>query len=140
MKHRMQGVTLIELMIVVVVLSIIAAIAIPSYRNYMLRSHRSEAMAGLLQIRTAQEKFFLQRNRYATAAELSTAPPNGLGIPATTSGGYYTLSMATDAGPPPSFVVTATPIGGQTRDVCTSFTLDSQGTRDAVPNMAACWR
>lgn len=62
--HRMRGITLIELMIVVVVVSILAAVAYPSYREFTARAKRTEAKAALLQIATNQERFYLQNNSY----------------------------------------------------------------------------
>jgi len=66
MRKYMRGVTLMELMIVVVIISILAAIAYPSYRQYVARAKRNEAKAGLLQIATLQERFYLQNNTYTT--------------------------------------------------------------------------
>jgi type IV pilus assembly protein PilE len=66
MRKYMKGVTLMELMIVVVIISILTAIAYPSYRQYVARAKRNEAKAGLLQIATLQERFYLQNNTYTT--------------------------------------------------------------------------
>lgn len=66
MRKNMRGVTLLELMIVVVIISILTAIAYPSYRQYVARAKRNEAKAGLLQIATLQERFYLQNNTYTT--------------------------------------------------------------------------
>ena len=63
---RQRGVTLIELMIVVVVLAILGSISVSTYRRYMLRANRTDATTMLLRIQVAQEKFFLQNNGYAT--------------------------------------------------------------------------
>ena len=63
-RKYQKGVNLIELMIVVTIVAILGAIAYPSYRNQLMRSHRSEAKAALLQIQVAQEKWFLQNNAY----------------------------------------------------------------------------
>ena len=62
--HRMRGITLIELMIVVVVIGIMAAIAYPNYREFAARAKRNEARAALLQIATNQERFYLQNNSF----------------------------------------------------------------------------
>jgi type IV pilus assembly protein PilE len=145
-----RGVTLIELMVVVVVVGILAAIAVPSYRNYVLRAQRSDATAALLRIAAAQEKFYLQNNVYATNAQLATAPPNGLGI-AATERGYYGLNVAASASFPGDFTrgfqATATAAAGpQMRDsACRTFTIDHTGNRGATDsgganNREACWR
>lgn len=142
MQHRMQGFTLIELMIVIVVVAILAAIAVPSYRSYMLRTNRTEAKAVLLQVLSAQEKFFLQNNSYAGAAQLTPAPPNGLGLPATTANGGYVVSIAPGATPGTTYVATATAAGGQLQDTdCQTFTIDEMGARNSAPSaVGTCWR
>jgi type IV pilus assembly protein PilE len=141
MQQRMRGVTLIELMIVVVVLAIIASISIPSYRGYMLRAHRSDATAALLRIRVAQEKFFLQNNAYTNElgpAGLRLRPDAGTSM--TTENGYYTVDFQAQTAN--SYTARATAIGGQTRDTdCTVFTITDQGMRATSPGtLANCWR
>lgn len=134
MRWNSKGVTLIELMIVIVVVAILASIAVPSYRQYVLRAHRTEAKAALLNVAAAQEKFYLQNNTYTQA--LVAAPPAGLGIPATTSGGYYTIAIVdADAA---GFTVTATANGGQAEDShCLTFSLDQLGQKTATNT--DCW-
>ena len=66
MRKYMRGINMVELMVVVVVISILTAIAYPSYRQYVARAKRNEAKAGLLQIATLQERFYLQNNTYTT--------------------------------------------------------------------------
>ncbi len=141
MKHRMQGVTLIELMVVVAVLAIIASIAIPSYRSYLLRAQRSDATSVLLRVRVAQEKFFLQNNSYTS--QLGPAGLKLTGADGTTmasENGYYTIDFTAQTGT--TFTVRATAVGGQQRDSnCTTFTINEQGTRTTSPgNLATCWR
>jgi type IV pilus assembly protein PilE len=145
-RVRQRGVTLLELMTVVVIIGILAAIAIPSYRSYLIRAQRSDATAALLHVAQAQEKFYLQNNRYATNAQMSLGPPAGLGI-AGTEHGFYTLGLAS-ADATLDFTATATPVGTgpQAQDpACVSFTINQQGTRGAknnasTDNTEACWR
>ena len=142
-RARSRGVTLLELMAVVVIVGILGAIAVNSYRGYLLRTNRTEARMALLQIQANQEKFFLQNNRYADTAELSlatTANPPGLGIDATTPGGYYAITLVTPDDAPTTYVATATAINGQTADKaeCQVLTINEAGTRDPPGN--DCWR
>ena len=64
MRRAERGVTLIELMTVVVI-TMLASIAVPSYRRYMLRSQRTDGGTARLQLQAAQEKYYLQNNAYA---------------------------------------------------------------------------
>jgi type IV pilus assembly protein PilE len=144
MRVRMQGVTLIELVIVVVIIGILASIAVPTYSQYVLRSHRVEAKSALMKLAAAQEQYYVQNNTYATAAKLSTAPPGGLGIPATTENGWYTIAIA-DGASTAAYSATATAAGSQTRDTkCASFTINQLGQKTATNSGGSdatdeCW-
>ncbi len=137
-----QGFTLIELMITVALVAILASIAYPSYTSYIRRTHRSEATSTLLNIAAAQEKFFLQNNRYAGAsvAELTDAPtdaPPGLGISSTTTHGHYTITLARPT--TTTYTATATATGSQASDTaCATMTLDQAGAR--TPTASNCWK
>ena len=133
-RKRQAGVTLIELMIVVALVALLASIALPSYRSYVIRTHRTEATTALLGLAAAQEKFYLQYNRYA--AEVEPAPPVGLGIDATTENGWYTLAIT--AADTETFSAEATAAGGQAEDShCATFTLNAVGEKDADND--DCW-
>jgi type IV pilus assembly protein PilE len=136
--RRPGGFSLIELMITLLVVAILASIAVPSYRQYVLRSHRVEAKATLLNVATEQEKFYLQRNRYANDNELVAAKADGgLGFSRDTERGWYRLTLdPDDAGNPQSWTIEATANGTQQDDKrCRFFSLDSTGVRRAGPNL-----
>src|SRR3954469_19831139 len=78
-----NGFTLIELLVVVAIIGILAAIAIPKYGSVKQKAYKSMVIADLASLRTAQESFFADSNRYATLAEIRTriAPSEGLGTP-----------------------------------------------------------
>ena len=141
MKHidHAKGFSLIELMIVVAIVGILAVIALPSYRNSVMRANRTEAKSALLNVQVAQEKFFLQNNRYAqTAAELSDPPPGGLGIPATTPSGHYAIAFS--AASNTAYTIQATAQGGQTDDTaCLTYTISESGSK--TPDVSTgCWK
>src|SRR2546421_1902833 len=87
-QHRMRGMTLIELMVVVAIVAILSTLAVGSYRRYVLRANRTDATSALLRIQVAEEKFFLQNNVYTT--DLSAA---GLSVASPTPNGFYNLAV-----------------------------------------------
>jgi len=140
-RNRQRGITLLELMIVMVLIGTLAAIAIPAYRGYSMRAQRTEAKSALLRLAANQERFYLQNNTY-------TNDLNALGFPmGQTETGAYTIDF-TVAPDTVGFTARArpTPGGGangvdQTRDTdCAEFTIDSQGVRTATPDTSGrCW-
>ena len=137
---RNRGVTLIELMIVIVIVAILGSIGVSSYRNYLLRTNRTEAKMALLRVQAAQEKFFLQQRRYANNAELGTDPPLGLGVQPATPSGYYAIALDVIADGN-RYTARATAAGGQTQDIaaCQTFTINERGQR-SPDDASGCWR
>lgn len=96
--YRQHGFTLIELMIVIVIVSILAGIAYPSYRNTVLKSRRSEAKIALMEIANLQERFFMENNSYSddlvdysdTNTTDDTDGPCRISYGTLNSGAYYT--------------------------------------------------
>ena len=138
-RCREAGVTLIELMIVVVVVGILASIAYPSYQQYILRSKRTEGKALLMDIVARQERFYMDRNSYTddlTALGFSSAEPKS-------ADGNYSASVA--AGPSSdiatSYEVTVSPEWPDGDPECGALTLDSRGVQgSSVGTVERCWR
>lgn len=118
-----RGFTLVELMVVVAIIAILASIAIPSYRAYMIRAHRAEAKAQMMEIASREQQFLLANRVYADKATLVA---NGFSTPADLDQ-YYNWDVAVGAAGIPSFLITFTPIGSQTSDG--PLTLDQAGTK-----------
>ncbi|MGA2342605.1 MAG: type IV pilin protein [Steroidobacteraceae bacterium] len=144
-----SGFTLIELLITIVILSILAAIAIPSYQSYVLKSHRTEAKTTLLDLASMEERFFSTSNLYSTLpSDLGYGAP---AFPFNSFSGYYQISIAitaavapsalAPAGTPATYTLTATALAPQVNDTnCQVFTLLSNGTKTATPDPNNnCW-
>lgn len=149
MRKMMYGVTLIELMVVVVILSIVAAFGVPGYRQYMMRANRTDATTAMLRIAAAQERWFIANGQYATtAAELNNAPPAGLGFTGSERG-YYNVNVGpAPGGPAVGYTVIVTPVPGerQADDAqCQAFSINERGQRAALDSGGVdatenCWR
>ena len=121
-----RGFTLIELLIVVAIISILAAIAIPSYTNYMIRARRADAKTALEQLRAAQEMRRSERGSFSTSlAELQTSygVPTVAGPPGTPDYAIL-LNSATANG----FLAQANPTSSR-QITDGSLFIDSNGTK-----------
>ena len=142
---RPRAFTLMEVLIALVVIAVLAAIAIPVWRNHLLRVRRAEARDALMALQVAQDRFFGRHARYATAAQLAT--PEGLALQATSAQGSYSISLDTSADGL-GFLATARPMAraGQEADTrCAEFSIDHVGQMRAVDSNGTdrsgdCWR
>jgi type IV pilus assembly protein PilE len=148
---RDRGFTLVELIVAMVILATLAAIAIPSYSAYVLKSHRTEAKSALLDLASLEERYFSTAGTYsATPTDLGYNYGAGVSFPV--GSGYYNVQpiTVTPALPPAtpatySITATATAVGNQTNDTaCASFTISSTGQQTATgadPNASVdCWQ
>ena len=126
-----QGMTLIELVIVLAVVAILVAIAVPSYSKHMLRVHRSEAIRILLQASMCQERIYAGSGNYDTNQCHPISEYDQYQVsytPANSQSGIY-LAMAT-------------PLGAQLADACGQLSIDQNGARNisgvSVSSMK-CW-
>lgn len=134
MKPKSQGFTLVELMIVVAIVGILAAVALPAYRNHVAKAHRAEAQAVLLEAAQFLERRFTTNNTYFGAvlpAALQTSPKGGV----TTR-----YQIAITAAGQNTFTLTATQLIGDT--ACGNFTLTQTGQRGHTGTwpLDQCWR
>jgi type IV pilus assembly protein PilA len=95
MRNR-KGFTLIELLIVVVIIGILAAIAIPKFSSVKQKGYKTQAIAELQSIKTAQETFFTDSNRYGAIGELASySHTSAVGTPTVTPSTSYWLATVT---------------------------------------------
>lgn len=141
-----RGFTLIELMIVVAIIGVLAAIAYPSYQDSIAKSRRADAQASLLELAQFMERHYTTNSRYTTGAN-DTRPA----LPFTESpkdGGnkFYDLSF-NDAGLNAAqrrtqYTLRAVPKGAMAGDACGTLTLTHTGAKGRSGALALdqCWR
>lgn len=134
MRKYMQGITLLELMIVVVIIGILTSIAFPNYRDFVARAKRTEAKSELLRISANQEKFYLQNQRFGTLSELGY-PGNTISSESDT----YSITVAADPTWAEGFTATAT-YGPDDKEAtkCKTFRINGGGTKTSGP-ATDCW-
>lgn len=130
LRKYARGITLLELMMVVVIVAILATVAYPNYRDAAARAKRNEARAALLLIATNQERHYLQNNTYT--ADLAT-----LGVTAITESGTYAIAIpAADAS---NFTAVATYQNADNEaGKCQTFQIDGRGNKSSAP-LDDCW-
>lgn len=141
-----RGFTLVELLVVIVILGVLFAIALPSYNSYVGKARRSDAKSALLSVSQAMEKFYTENSTYNNAS-LGTASTDI--AKATSNDGYYTIGFdnaptsatvcgatATTSSSASAYRLCATPTGAQANDSCGKMSLSSSGVRTPT---TGCW-
>lgn len=134
---RLHGFTLVELMVVVTLIAILAAIAVPAYQDFVRKARRADAKRDLTAVQLAQERW--RANNVAYTTTLVGTP--GLNWHVTTTEGYYTLDItwATTT----TYNIEAEPVPGksQANDSCGTFAVNESGPNTTGSYAKAeCWR
>jgi len=139
--NNVKGFTLVELMIVVAIIGIVGAIALPSYNKFTLRSHRADdGKVHMAKIIDRQERFYLQTNAYTTVFTAA-----GLNISNTSPDGFYTFTITLTGVPAnQAFDIVATAVGEQVNDIdCATLKISSTGLKSATAGTGGdatkCW-
>jgi type IV pilus assembly protein PilE len=132
------GFTLIEVMVALVIVAIAASFAFASYRRFMLRGYRLEAIESLLTAAAEQEKFYLAHGRYSdTLADLR--------VPSTTPRHHYAMTIElADASVFRIVAVPASDSGQRDDKDCRQLSIDESGRRQAIDSAGSdstrrCW-
>lgn len=133
MTRRANGFTLIELMIVVAIMGILAAIAVPQYQSYMLKGRRAAAQAFLLQASQRQQQYFLDNRSYAPSFSALNLTMTSDVSP------FYELVDISTAATPPTFSIEIKPIGSQNRGNEPNLKIDSAGNRTPSGTAYGAW-
>jgi len=156
---RTRGFTLIEVMITVVIVGILAAVAYPSYTEYVARGHRTQLKTQLQAAQHWMERRYSERYYYGQASGNDVSPtafgdqPFVSSPPAGEGSARYTLSV-TVADNGQSYVVTAQRAGTMSSDKCGDPTVDNHGAKGIADNsldggpyegddakaLTECWR
>ncbi len=131
-----KGFTLVELLVVVTIIGILAAIAYPIYTDSVMKTRRSDAKATLLDLAQQLEHFYSENHSYTDAAATLG------GNPQNSPDGWYSITIATTAS---TYTLTATPQNSQANDTeCQSFTYNNLGqegvTGGATLTAEQCWQ
>lgn len=142
---KASGLTLIELLTILVALVVVAAVAIPLWQSRDLQSRRAEAMDALVAIQRAQDDWFAAHARYADAAALAAEPPQGIGLSPTSSRGNYEIELQT-AADGLSYVAIARIVrdAGKPDARCAEYRVNHHGRRTATNDEGTdtsrdCW-
>mgnify|MGYP000007473381 CR=1 FL=1 len=134
--QKQSGVTLMEVMITVAIVSILVGIAVPSYISYITESHRKEAKSAVLELGQFMERYYTAHDRYnnddnstLTADDLpfQVIPKEGGNI-------YYNVLVNSTAS---TYTLALVPTGSMDGDACGNYTLDQTGVHE--PTTRECW-
>lgn len=135
-SRKQSGFTLIELMIVVAIIGIIAAIAYPSYQNHIEKTRRTTAKSDLMELAQWMERRYSSDYDYRDGTDNPALPFTHSPREQDSADAFYDISFAQDV-TEDTFELQAEPKNAQSSDDCGTLTIDEQGNRDA--DASDCW-
>jgi len=135
-SRRVGGFTLIELMITVAILAILAAVALPAYKEQIARGKRSDVQTVLIENAAYMQRYYAANNSYVGAAAASMPAAQS---PRTGTANYTIADPTTTQS---TFTLTATPVNSMASDKCGNFTYDNLGQKgvSGTQSVSSCWR
>lgn len=132
---KIRGLTILELMAVLAIIGILAAIAYPMIMDYISKTRRHEAESSLLVMSSNLERYFSQHNTYETATNDDVFSGTAM------SNKYYKFDITEKTAT--SFVITATPINQQATidQTCGALSINEKGVKGITGNgdVSKCW-
>jgi type IV pilus assembly protein PilE len=138
LRRKARGFTLIELMIVVAVIAILAAIAFPSYQDSVRKARRGQAKADMVEYAALAERFRTVNNTYNTAGGVTFTLPSLQSPREAGAQAHYRLALTTQTDN--AFTITDTAQGGQAKDRCGDLSLTNAGVKgNTKGTLSECW-
>ena len=140
-QYRQAGFSLVELLVVLVIMGVISALALPGYTRYVQRGNRTEVMTALLEAQHFMERYYSANGQYLSPANAVPMLPQRLqGIP---SQGTVRYQLSVREATANSYLLQAVPEGSMADDVCGSLTINQTGLRgvlNSTNSVSECWR